>query len=204
MLSAFPVPEESGVEEYAGRTDLLGPAARSLKLRRESRKKSRKRRLSRQPPDGILFHDRRVCCRVSWLNYSAPYDFSTYRKNRQECMEEIKGAIDNWFAVADDSGMLKGFYEFSFHEEQGEKVMEIGLGMRPEETGKGMGLKFVNAGISYARSFYHYERGTVVMLAADFNRRAIKTYERAGFVRYGERRAVSYGSRLLLYDEAVR
>ena len=108
-------------------------------------------------------------------------------------MEEIKGAIDNWFAVVDDSGMLKGFYEFSFHEEQGEKVMEIGLGMRPEETGKGMGLKFVNAGISYARSFYHYERGTVVLLAADFNRRAIKTYERAGFVRYGERRTVSYG-----------
>ena len=130
---------------------------------------------------------------LGW-NYSAPYDFYNIpEKNRQECMEEIKGAIDNWFAVADDSGMLKGFYEFSFHEEQGEKVMEIGLGMRPEETGKGMGLKFVNAGISYARSFYHYERGTVVMLAADFNRRAIKTYERAGFVRYGERRAVSYG-----------
>ena len=130
---------------------------------------------------------------LGW-NYSAPYDFYNIpEENRQENMEEIKGAIDNWFAVADDSGMLKGFYEFSFHEEQGEKVMEIGLGMRPEETGKGMGLEFVNAGISHARSFYHYERGTVVLLAADFNQRAIKTYERAGFVRYGERRAVSYG-----------
>lgn len=56
---------------------------------------------------------------LGW-NYSSPYDFYNIpEENRQECMEEIKGAIDNWFAVVDDSGMLKGFYEFSFHEEQG-------------------------------------------------------------------------------------
>lgn len=197
-LSAFPVPEGIRVlKEFAGRTDLLGAeAARSLKLIDGRAKKEKQEEKSVPPASGwhiVPMTEEYAAEYLGW-NYSAPYDFYNIpEENRQENMEEIKGAIDNWFAVADESGMLRGFYEFSFHEEQGEKVMEIGLGMRPEETGKGMGLRFVNAGISYARSFYHYERGTVVLLAADFNQRAIKTYERAGFVRYGERRAVSYG-----------
>ena len=55
----------------------------------------------------------------------------------------------------------------------------------------------MNAGDIMPVSFLSL-RGTVNLLALILTR-AIKTYERAGFVRYGERRAVSYGRAQLLF-----
>ncbi|HEX5440620.1 MAG TPA: GNAT family protein [Ktedonobacterales bacterium] len=57
--------------------------------------------------------------------------------------------------------------------------IEIGLAMRPDLTGRGLGLAFVEAGMDFARARYAPTRFTLDV--ATFNERARKVYERAGF-----------------------
>jgi len=59
------------------------------------------------------------------------------------------------------------------------RVAEIGLGLRPDLTGLGLGESFVNACLRFAATALGAESYTLAVAA--FNRRAIAVYERAGF-----------------------
>ena len=72
---------------------------------------------------------------------------------------------------------LAGFLELTAR--PGE-VIEIGLGLRPDLTGMGLGLSFVEACLDFARQ---RERPRAFALdVATFNQRARAVYEKAGFV----------------------
>lgn len=79
------------------------------------------------------------------------------------------------FVVFDDAGERTGIFTFT----QRGDVVEIGLAMRPDLTGRGMGLAFVAAGLDFARARYAPRRFTLDV--ATFNERARRVYERAGF-----------------------
>ena len=69
---------------------------------------------------------------------------------------------------------------FSFKSRKDERTVEIGLGLRPDLTGHGLGrIAFLAAGLDFARGQFAPEQ--FVLAAATFNQRAIKVYERAGF-----------------------
>lgn len=75
----------------------------------------------------------------------------------------------------DEHTELVGFF---YYEEDG-RAVEIGLGLRPDLTGRGLGRAFLEAGLAFARDKY---RPTIFRLSvAAFNRRAIRVYERVGF-----------------------
>ena len=78
-------------------------------------------------------------------------------------------------AVLDERGALVGMFSF-IH--QG-KLVEIGLALRPDLTGKGAGEAFVNAGLDFAR--HRFQPSVFRLIVATFNHRAIRVYERAGF-----------------------
>ena len=56
---------------------------------------------------------------------------------------------------------------------------EIGLGLRPDLTGRGAGESFVRTCLRFASAALGAQRYTLAVAA--FNRRAITVYERAGF-----------------------
>lgn len=58
-------------------------------------------------------------------------------------------------------------------------AVEIGLAMRPDLTGQGLGLAFVEEGMDFARA--RYAPTSFTLDVATFNERARKVYERAGF-----------------------
>jgi [ribosomal protein S18]-alanine N-acetyltransferase len=82
---------------------------------------------------------------------------------------------ERFFEVRDETGKLLGFY---YLEERGDAVF-LGLGLRPELTGRGLGVEFVRTGVEFARS--RFESHRVILDVAAFNERAIKVYERVGF-----------------------
>jgi [ribosomal protein S18]-alanine N-acetyltransferase len=111
--------------------------------------------------------------RAAW-RYPAPYDFYDDDGIPPKNPELFYGAHD-------EEGALVGFYFFAPRED----AIFYGLGMRPDLTGHGLGLEFVQAGIAYAQE--RFGRRRLVLDVAEFNRRAIRAYERAGFRRTGLR-----------------
>lgn len=82
-----------------------------------------------------------------------------------------------YFTVVDEHGTMVGIFSFT---PVAADTIEIGLGMRPDLTGQGLGLAFVEAGLEYARRRFHPRR--FCLTVAKFNERARTVYERAGFV----------------------
>jgi ribosomal-protein-alanine N-acetyltransferase len=85
-------------------------------------------------------------------------------------------------AVVDDDGELVGFFNFV---PEGHEV-RLGLGMRPDLTGRGLAQPFIDAGLEYARR--EWRPRTFRLWVARWNERALRAYRRAGFheVRRGE------------------
>ena len=115
--------------------------------------------------------------RIAGWRYDPPYDVYELDADPADYAEFLDPA--NWsdtYAVEADDGTLVGFFEFA----PGEPV-EVGLGMRPDHTGGGLGRAFVEAGLAFARERYGAE--TFELAVAAFNERAITVYEEVGFER---------------------
>jgi [ribosomal protein S18]-alanine N-acetyltransferase len=115
---------------------------------------------------------------ISGWHYDPPYDFydATSDPDDREELLDPRRRKDAYFSVFDD-GVLVGFFQF---EREGTRV-DIGLGMRPDLTGRGLGGEYLRAGLEFARRRYSPER--FMLSVATFNERAILVYERAGFRR---------------------
>jgi ribosomal-protein-alanine N-acetyltransferase len=81
-----------------------------------------------------------------------------------------------YYAVDNAHGDLIGFFTFN---KLPRNTVTIGLGLRPELTGFGYGLAFVQAGIEFGK--VRYAPASFRLTVAAFNARAIKVYIRAGF-----------------------
>jgi ribosomal-protein-alanine N-acetyltransferase len=100
--------------------------------------------------------------------YPPPYDF--YDGDVDPVLNP-----ERYFGVFDERGELVGFYYF----EPKPPDLDYGLGLRPNLVGQGLGLEFFLAGLAFARE--RYEPRRVFLHVAEFNERARKVYERAGF-----------------------
>ncbi len=81
-----------------------------------------------------------------------------------------------YFAVDDEQGELVGLFQFV---KRPNDTITIGLGMRPDLTGQGHGLAFVEAGLAFGRLRYAPKTFRLNVFAS--NPRAEKVYARAGF-----------------------
>jgi [ribosomal protein S18]-alanine N-acetyltransferase len=86
------------------------------------------------------------------------------------------GDLAGYFCFGEDArvsaGRRLGIYER-------EPALDVGLGMRPDLTGQGLGEEFVRSGLLFANEAYSPQAFRLTV--ATFNRRAISVYERAGF-----------------------
>lgn len=85
--------------------------------------------------------------------------------------------VETYWTSVDEQGELVGYFSF----QRGRDTVTVGLGLRPDLTGQGLGLAFLEAGLDFARARYAPQRFRLSVAA--FNRRAIAVYERAGFSR---------------------
>lgn len=109
---------------------------------------------------------------VDAWSYDPPYDF--YDGEDEPVLNTER------FFVVRDGDEIVAFYYFDARQDS----VEIGLGLRPDLTGKGLGLEFFLEGVAFAHDRFPGRR--VTLNVAAFNERAITIYERAGFRRTGE------------------
>jgi [ribosomal protein S18]-alanine N-acetyltransferase len=115
---------------------------------------------------------------VARWHYAEPFSFYDWQTEDLPELLDPKLRADDFVAVDDDSGNLVGYFHYKppYH-----PSLEIGLGMHPGWTGRGLGQSFVEAGLEHARRRYAPEE--FLLSVATFNRRAITVYKRVGFVR---------------------
>jgi [ribosomal protein S18]-alanine N-acetyltransferase len=113
---------------------------------------------------------------IATWRYPGPYSFYDPDADPADLAELLdpSGWGRRYFA-ADRGGQLSGLFVFKVVD----GVTEIGLGLRPDLTGKGLGRSFVQAGVDYAATCLGAT--DLALAVAAFNRRAITVYERAGF-----------------------
>jgi RimJ/RimL family protein N-acetyltransferase len=121
---------------------------------------------------------------LSW-RYEPPYDI--YNVEPAEIDSEILFFLDprnGYFSIFDEPGDLVAFCCFGQDAcvpggDYSAPALDIGLGVRPDLTGQGRGLTYVNAVLEFARQSYRsaFFRVTV----AEFNKRALRVWEKAGF-----------------------
>lgn len=100
-------------------------------------------------------------------HYEEPYTFYDWRSDP----DDLRAFLDrrNWpgryYAAIDGRGSPIGFFQF----DQEDGAVRIGLGLRPDLTGRGLGGAFLAAGLAFARERYDPQRFTLSV--ATFNRR---------------------------------
>jgi [ribosomal protein S18]-alanine N-acetyltransferase len=110
-------------------------------------------------------------------HYNGEYSFYDMEADKEDLDEfsnpEERG--NSTFAVTKENELV-AFFCFN---EVADGTFDIGLGMRPDLTGKGNGLDFFRAGINFIQTEYEPEK--VTLSVATFNQRAIKLYRKIGF-----------------------
>ncbi|MEX3744645.1 MULTISPECIES: GNAT family N-acetyltransferase [Lysinibacillus] len=120
---------------------------------------------------------------LNW-KYEAPYDFY----NNELSEESLKELLDNpYYSIVNDQEELVGFFctGTSAQVPRGQdcgaylgKYIDIGIGMKPELTGKGIGTEFFSFILNQLQQENH---SPLRLTVATFNTRAIHLYEKLGF-----------------------
>ena len=136
--------------------------------------------------------------------YPEPYTMYSMAGNEDGDDTEMLDRRSPYYAVRNEQGELAGFFCYGtaalpwesqvsglYSEDH---ILPIGLGMRPDLTGQGLGMNFVVTGLNFARE--HFAPRSFLLYVLTFNVRAARVYEKAGFRRervltvhnmYGER-----------------
>jgi [ribosomal protein S18]-alanine N-acetyltransferase len=113
---------------------------------------------------------------AAW-QYQPPYSFYDWTADADDLAELLgkETREGKYFSAFGADEELVGWFAFS---REGDCV-EFGLGLRPDLTGRGFGLAYLEAGLAFAEQRFKPSRFRLSVAA--FNERAIRVYERAGF-----------------------
>jgi ribosomal-protein-alanine N-acetyltransferase len=125
---------------------------------------------------------------LTW-KYEPPYTTYTLQEEGADIRAEMLDRRSPYYAVCDEQGELVGFFNYGtsslvYDSDQpgiyvDDKTVPVGLGMRPDLTGKGLGQAFVEAGLAFAQQAFAPKQ--FLLFVYPWNERAIRVYERVGF-----------------------
>jgi RimJ/RimL family protein N-acetyltransferase len=121
---------------------------------------------------------------LNW-RYDAPYDL--YNSDPDNAEEGVRVFLDPqsaYFTITDERGDLVAYCcygpdawvpggDYSIN------ALDIGMGVRPDLTGQGHGLRYVKAVLGFGRRTFAPTAFRVTV--AEFNKRALRVWERVGF-----------------------
>ncbi|KEK25195.1 GNAT family N-acetyltransferase [Bacillus gaemokensis] len=124
---------------------------------------------------------------INTWKYEEPYSLYSFSGSEETIEELLDGT---YYGCCNVHGELIGYFCFGRNAQVpggrnakvyiGEDTVDIGLGMKPELTGKGMGSSFLKAGMDVAKEKFQPQK--IRLSVASFNTRAITLYEQLGFI----------------------
>lgn len=127
---------------------------------------------------------------VKW-SYEPPYSMYNMSDDEEDIQELMDGS---YYSVKNPKSELIGFFCFGKNAQVGagakqgmyvdQTALDIGLGLRPDLTGQGIGREFLIAGMDFAQKQFTPQK--LRLSVAAFNQRAISLYEKVGFVPKGD------------------
>lgn len=120
---------------------------------------------------------------LQW-QYEPPYDLYNYEGSS----EELEEMLDNSYEVVLSNEKVIGFFCLGLPAQvpagnssgaYSEEALDIGLGMKPDLTGRGKGTDFFTFILEFLSK--RVEGVPLRLTVATFNRRAIRLYEKTGF-----------------------
>jgi [ribosomal protein S18]-alanine N-acetyltransferase len=126
---------------------------------------------------------------IHW-KYNEPYSFYNVCKDNSECMLTMVEFMSGYYySVHDEEDQLVGYACFSepatiseanqYDMYSDKDTIDIGFALKPQLTGRGLGIHFVKAVIDFFKNRYSFH--SFRLTVASFNKRAIRVYERLGF-----------------------
>lgn len=120
---------------------------------------------------------------------------------------DVTGPVDpaeGFWAVVDDNGDVAGFACFGVEArvpglEERPGVLDVGVGMRPELTGRGLGRQFAGAVLDHGRAVSGISRLRAVV--QDWNERSRRLLLGLGFEETGEHHVGE--ARYVVYEQPV-
>ena len=119
---------------------------------------------------------------VRW-HYDPPSDIYDLAED-EETLRYVLDSKNRFYVMRDEDDGLAGYCSFS---EDGQvpggdytsEALDIGLGIRPDLTGRGRGADYVTRVLDFARK--EFDPACFRVTIAAFNKRAQKVWEKAGF-----------------------
>jgi len=123
---------------------------------------------------------------LGW-HYDPPYDI--YDPGAGDVEETVQTLLDPeyaYYALLTAGGELVAYCCFGADArvpggDYGADALDVGLGVRPDLTGRGQGSAYVQAALDWARRTFSPSAFRVTI--AEFNGRALRVWEKAGFCR---------------------
>lgn len=121
---------------------------------------------------------------IDW-KYEPPYDiYNLASPDPESTLQYLLDPQNAFYSIYGKKDDLEAFCSFGTDGQvnggdYSTPALDIGLGVRPDLTGQGLGTQYVNAVIDFAYRTYSPDRFRVTIAA--FNRRAQRVWEKAGF-----------------------
>jgi len=121
---------------------------------------------------------------LEW-RYDTPYDlYNIAPDDAEKEMQLLLDPRNAYYTITDEHGHMVAYCCFGLDGQvaggdYSAAALDIGLGVRPDLTGQGRGLTYVNAVLDFARRTFAPTAFRVTV--AEFNKRALRVWEKAGF-----------------------
>ena len=166
-------PYKTGYANYVFQTDKPDIQARRIKNLDKNF-----RRLLTEPYFWIQPMSQDSADQIAAWTYPAPYDFYDMVADEEDLSELLsQSSRENTYFEVIRNGALFGFATFYPQNDH----LEIGLGMKPDQTGQGLGVNFYQTIEDYARK--NFDCKVLQLSVASFNQRALALYQKVGYER---------------------
>ena len=127
---------------------------------------------------------------ITLWKYGPPHDIYNHRpEEREQDIRYMLDPLNGFFSIRAGGGELIGFCSFGKDAQvsggdYGGDALDTGLGIRPDITGRGMGIRIIGEVLGFAERQFRPAEYRVTIAA--FNERALRAWKHAGFIEMQE------------------